>query len=268
MTSASPKRIIVTGGSGKVGRSIIARLLQDGYEVLNLDRVPLPQALSQTHTVQVDLCDSGQVFSALGSHFVLSEPFREPYRPADAIVHLGGIARNMIVPDNETFRANVVAGFNVMEAACRLGIKTVVLASSVCVYGVTYAEGDVDFPSFPVDERIAPQPMDPYSLSKLCMEQTAESFVRRFPGLDVHVLRIGAVIGPNEYNTTVFRRYLEEPEAWKVHGWSYIDARDLAEMCKSLSSSRGADPTPPVIHARLRSLVVPGISGLLARVAA
>ena len=34
------KHIAVTGGSGKLGRAVVAHLLDEGYSVVNLDRVP------------------------------------------------------------------------------------------------------------------------------------------------------------------------------------------------------------------------------------
>jgi hypothetical protein len=39
-------------------------------------------------------------------------------------------ARNMLVPDNEYFRANVMSTYNVIEAACKLGVKKIIIASS------------------------------------------------------------------------------------------------------------------------------------------
>jgi nucleoside-diphosphate-sugar epimerase len=137
----------------------------------------------------------------------------------------------MLVPDNETFRVNALGTYNVVEAACKLGIRKVIIASSVCVYGVTFAEGDVDFPSFPIDEETDVNPTDTYSISKSCGERVARGFARRF-GIDIYVLRIGALIAPEEYKTDAFRAYVERPEEWKVHGWSYTDARDLGEMCE------------------------------------
>ncbi|KAH6658844.1 hypothetical protein F5X68DRAFT_145744 [Plectosphaerella plurivora] len=233
------KRIVVTGGSGKAGRLIIQYLLDQGHEILNLDLNPLQGELSQrVHTLRVDLSDTGQVYSALLSHFRLSEPFEEPTQLVpDAVIHLAGFARNMIVPDNETFRGNTLSTYNILESACRLGIRKVILASSVCVYGVTYAEGDVNFTSFPVDEDTEPKPMDVYSLSKVCAEQAAQSFARRF-GIDAYVLRIGAVIAPDEYNAA-FDRYVHEPSRWKVHGWSYTDGRDLGQMCHRAVEKNG-----------------------------
>ncbi|KAL4892885.1 hypothetical protein BDV59DRAFT_178879 [Aspergillus ambiguus] len=227
------KRIVVTGGSGKAGRHIIQYLLDQGHHVLNLDLVPLPSELAdRVDTLRIDLTDAGQVYSALGSHFRLSEPFRDPLRAIpDAVIHMAGYSRNMIVPDNETFRGNTMAIYNVIEAASRLNIKKIVLASSVTVYGVTYAEGDVDYPSFPMDEEVDANPMDTYAISKVCGERIARGFARRF-GIDIYAMRIGRVIDPDEYNGPIFRGYVNAPEEWKVHGWSYTDARDLGKMCE------------------------------------
>ncbi|OJJ98531.1 hypothetical protein ASPACDRAFT_1872018 [Aspergillus aculeatus ATCC 16872] len=225
------KRIIITGGSGKAGQFIIAHLLSQNYTILNLDLHPLPAPLAaRVHTIRVDLTDTGQVHSAFHSHFALTEPFREPLHQAPhAVIHLAGYARNMIVPDNETYRGNVLAFYNVLEAACHMGIRKILLASSICVYGVAFAEGDVEYASFPVDEAVPARPMDAYAISKVCGEQTAAGFARRFPGTDIYVYRFGAVVSPEEFQEK-FTGYVERPEEWKVHGWAYTDARDLGGM--------------------------------------
>lgn len=226
------KRIIVTGGSGKAGQHIISYLLDQGHSILNLDLLPLPPSLShRVHTMRVDLTDSGQVYSAFTSHFRLTEPFREPLGLVpDAVIHLAGYARNMIVPDSETFRGNALSTYNVIEAACRLNIRKIVMASSVSVYGVSFAEGDVEFPSFPVHEDVDVDPMDTYAISKVCGERVARGFARRF-GIDIQVLRIGPLIAPDEYRDATFDSYVRDPEKWGVHGWGYTDARDLGQMC-------------------------------------
>ncbi|KAF7715358.1 Uncharacterized protein PECH_001422 [Penicillium ucsense] len=226
------KRIIVTGGSGKAGQHIIAYLLDKGHAILNLDLAPLPDHLAKrVHTLRVDLTDSGQVYSAFTSHFHLTEPFREPLRLLpDAVIHLAGYSRNMIAPDNETFRGNTLSTFNVIEAACRLGINKIVTASSITVYGVSYAEGDVEYPSYPVDEEADANPMDTYAISKVCGERVARGFARRFRN-DIYALRIGRVVAPEEYKQEMFKSYVESPNAWAPHAWSYTDARDLGQMC-------------------------------------
>lgn len=133
-----------------------------------------------------------------------------------------------------------MASYNIIEAACKLGIKKVILASSVTTYGVTYAEGQAPWPEFPVTENSPTEPMDVYATSKVCMERIAASFAKRFPGVDIYCLRISAVIEP-ELHAKKFKAYLDRPYDWKVHGWSYTDARDLGNMiqCCLMKSGLG-----------------------------
>jgi len=224
-------RIVVTGGSGKAGQYVITELLAAGHQILNLDLMPMTHP--DVHTLKTDLADSGQVFNALSGQWQLHEPFPEglPPRP-DAVIHLAGYARNMLVPDNETFRANTQGTYNIVEAACKLGIRKIIIASSVTVYGVSFAQGDADYPYFPIDEDQDVNPTDTYALAKLCNERVARGFAARF-GVDIYILRIGRLIEPDEYDEEIFYSYVHEPAQWKVHGWSYIDARDLGGMCEA-----------------------------------
>lgn len=239
------QRVAFTGGSGKVGRHVIRELLKHGHSVINLDLHELPDAdlAEAVHTVKCDVTDSGQVFSCLNTHMRLGEPWPAGESPSvpDAVVHFAGINKPMIVSDGETFRVNVMGTHNVIEAACKLGVKKVILASSVTVYGVSFAQGNVAYPSFPVMEDDADRcnPTDPYALSKLCGERVARSYAGRYRyrsesnggGVDIYCLRIGRVFEPNEYDSDMFWGYVHEPEKWFQHGWSYTDARDLGQMC-------------------------------------
>lgn len=131
-----------------------------------------------------------------------------------------------------------MGSYNVIEAACKLGIKKIILASSITTYGVTYAEGDVDFPHFPITESTPTEPMDVYATSKVCMERIAHSFSKRFPGTDIYCLRISAVIEPENHAKKI-QEYLDHSEDWKVHIWSYTDARDLGNMVNSCLKTDG-----------------------------
>lgn len=135
----------------------------------------------------------------------------------------------MRLPDNETFRINTMGSYNVIEAACKLGIKKIILASSITTYGVTYAEGDVDFPHFPLTEETPVEPMDVYATSKVVMERIAHSFSKRFKDVDIYCLRLSAVIEPENHEKKIME-YLNNPQDWKAHAWSYTDARDLGNM--------------------------------------
>lgn len=57
--SANPKpAVLVTGGSGGIGRAIVQRCLQDGYQVVNLDKVVPHQVLDGETVFQIDLTDA------------------------------------------------------------------------------------------------------------------------------------------------------------------------------------------------------------------
>jgi len=224
------KRIVFTGGSGKAGRHVIPELLKKGHKVLNLDLAPFPDPKAGVFTLKTDLTDAGQVFNALTTHYdYTGYGLGRPEPPPDVVIHFGAYARNMMVPDNETFKANVLATYNVIEAASKLGVKKIIIASSETTYGVCFSEGDTEYHSFPLEEDYDVDPMDSYALSKLCGERTARTFARRY-GIDIYVLRIGNVIEPHEYARD-FPRHVGQPETRKRNAWSYIDARDLGQIC-------------------------------------
>jgi len=145
------------------------------------------------------------------------------------VVHFAAIPRVLIEPDNVTFTTNVTSTYNVIEAAMKLGVRKVVIASSETTYGVCFAEGDKDFHSFPLEEDYDIDPMDSYGLSKVCNEKTARAFAMRYQA-DIYALRIGNVIEPHEYGP--FKRYAADPPVRKRNAWSYIDARDLGEIVR------------------------------------
>ncbi len=220
------KRVVFTGGTGKAGRHVVPYLLARGHQVLNLDLQPLDHP--GVHTLVTDVTDGGQVFNALTSHFDMSGfATGEGRRPPDAVVHFAALARNLIKPDAETFRVNVMGTYHVIEAATTLGVKKIIIASSETTYGVCFADGDKDYAAFPLEEDYDVDPMDSYGLSKVVNERTARAFAER-TGADIYALRIGNVIEPHEYDR--FPGFLADPPSRKRNAWSYIDARDLGQI--------------------------------------
>ena len=229
------KRIVFTGGSGKAGRYCIPYLLSQGHEVLNLDLIDFPKEHvpegKTVYTMKTDLTDGAQVFNALTSLFTMEE-YALPEQPKlpDAVIHFAAFARNMIVPDSETYRCNVMSTYNVIESASKLGIKKIVIASSETTYGVCFSQGDTDYDSFPLDEDTYDRnPMDSYACSKLSGERIARSFARRFNS-DIYALVIGNVVTPEQYEAD-FPQHVGDPMTRKRNAWAYIDARDLGQIC-------------------------------------
>ena len=221
------KRLFFTGGSGKAGKHVVPYLLGQGHKVLNVDLTPLDYP--GVDNLMADITDSGQMFNALSSYANLDE--LEPVAGVpkfDAVVHFAAIPRILLKPDNETFRVNTMGTYNVIEAAVKLGIKKIIIASSETTYGICFSDGKTDPHSLPLEEDYDVDPMDSYGLSKVVNEQTARGFQRR-SGFDIYALRIGNVVEPHEY-TELFPHYFKHPEVRRRNAFNYIDARDLGQI--------------------------------------
>ncbi|WP_432540676.1 NAD-dependent epimerase/dehydratase family protein [Kineococcus sp. SYSU DK002] len=224
-------RIFFTGGSGKAGHHVAPYLASQGHQVTNADLTPLGHP--DVTDLRVDLTDAGQVYSALAGMPTMAD-LDEP-RPAagggseyDAVVHFAAVPRILLVPDAATFQANVVAHYNVLEAATRLGVRKVVFASSETTYGVCFARGERKPLYVPVDEEHPVVPEDSYAMSKVAGEVLSRSFQAR-TGADVYGLRINNVIEPHEY-AEMFPPFLADPSLRRRNLFGYIDVRDLGQM--------------------------------------
>ncbi|MDA3942901.1 MAG: NAD(P)-dependent oxidoreductase [Bacteroidetes bacterium] len=221
------KRIFFTGGSGKAGKHVIPYLLAQGHRVMNVDLVPLDHP--GVDNLVADITDSGQMFNAMSSYAGLDE--LEPGNGVpkfDAVVHFAAVPRILINPDNETFRVNAIGTYNVIEAAVKLGIRKIIIASSETTYGICFSDGKTNPKALPLEEDYDVDPMDSYGLSKVVNEKTARSFQRR-SGFDIYALRIGNVIEPHEY-AELFPHYFKNPEVRRRNAFCYIDARDLGQI--------------------------------------
>jgi nucleoside-diphosphate-sugar epimerase len=222
----SCKRILFTGGSGKAGRHVVPYLIGQGHRVVNVDLVPLDHP--GVDNLTADITDSGQMFNVMTSYANFDELEPGTGVPKfDAVVHFAAIPRILMQADNETFRINTMGTYNVIEAAVKLGIGKIVIASSETTYGICFSDGRVDPHSLPLEEDYDVDPMDSYALSKVVNEVTARAFQRR-SGSDIYALRIGNVIEPHEYER--FRNFVADPESRRRCSFAYIDARDLGQI--------------------------------------
>jgi nucleoside-diphosphate-sugar epimerase len=206
-------RVAVTGGSGKLGRHVVRRLIHDGHEVLNLDRA----GTRSPGLLVVDLRNYGQVLDALLG-------VDDRHSGFDAVVHLGAIPAPGIIPDAATFENNMLATYNVFQAARRAGIRKVVYASSETVLGLPF---DIDPPYIPVDEEYPARPESTYSLVKHLEEQMAVELTRWDPELSISGLRFSNVMDPEDYER--FPAFDADATVRKWNLWGYIDGRDGAE---------------------------------------
>lgn len=219
-------RVLFTGGSGKAGRHVVPVLQNAGHSVLNVDLVALNQP--GVPDLIADITDAGQMFSAMRSHIGMdSLETGAGAQVVDAVVHFAAVPRILVAPDTETFRVNTMGTYNVLEAAAKMGVKKIIIASSETTYGVCFSEGQTDPAYLPLDEEYDVNPMDSYGASKVVNEVTARAFARRF-GIDIYALRIGNVMEPHDY--AAFPDYAKNPAQRRRIAFSYIDARDLGQM--------------------------------------
>lgn len=221
-------RIVVTGGSGKLGRSVVVRLRSEGHTVMNLDQA----GTRGPGFLNVNLRDYGEVADAVQGVDDAADGF-------DAVVHLGAIPAPGIRPDVATFHNNMLSTYNVFQAARRAGITRIVYASSETVLGLPF---DTDPPYLPVDEEYAARPESTYSLVKHLEEQMAIELVRWDPELSITALRFSNVMDPEDY--AAFPGYDEDPLTRKWNLWAYIDGRDGAQAV-----SRALDVAVPGFEA-------------------
>lgn len=222
-----PMRILFTGGSGKAGRHVVAHLVACGHRVLNLDLVPsnVPGAFD----LATDLSDAGQVFSALSGITAFDDlEAGEGVPKFDAVIHFAAIARILLRPDTECFRVNTVSTYNVLEAAVKLGVPKIMIASSETAYGVCFADGEVRPEYLPVDEEHPTVPHDTYAMSKVCNEACARSFQVR-SGAEIYSLRLNNVIEPHEYAQLV-PMWRADAACRRRNIFGYIDTRDLSHF--------------------------------------
>ena len=209
------KRILVTGGSGKAGQYVLADLQAHGYQVVNGDR----RRADKVRNIEVDLCDIGHVYAAMSG--------------IDAVVHLAAIPAPGSHPPEVVMQTNLMSTFNVLQAAAVLGIKKVVLASSLSALGLAYAFRPVALDYFPIDEAHPLLAQDEYGLSKIMGENLAEGFARRDPLLSLTSLRFTWIMSPEEVDTLLPTLQADDASRASVL-WTYIDARDVA-TCIRLS---------------------------------
>ncbi len=249
-------RVIVTGGSGKVGRACIADLLEHGYDVANIDAVAPARELCPF--VAADLADFGQALE------VLSE-VDDRFSGVDAVVHLAAIPAPGRHTNAVIFKNNMLSTYNVFEAARRLGIKDVIWASSETVLGLPF---DTPPPYAPVDEDYVGRPESAYSLSKFLGEEMAKQFVRWDPELKIIGLRFSNVMEPEDY--VRFPGFDADARIRKWNLWAYIDARDAAQAIRKALEAQitgaevfiiaNADGVMSRPNAELMAEVFPGVT--------
>jgi nucleoside-diphosphate-sugar epimerase len=208
-------RVVVTGGSGRLGQFVVRELFTHGHQVAALDTTKPRECPCPTYTADLSKAHT----------------FQEFFKNVDAVVHL---ARQRF-PYTETGFNTVAQRWEfpdtVGDAAARVaGVRKIVCGSSLAVYGLYYPVTPLQPEYLPVDENHPLRPQDPYGLSKLVGEKLCEA-----AGLNGD-MQIASLRFSGIYTEEHRGLLIERSKNPIIRGtgalWSYIDVRDAARACR------------------------------------
>ena len=202
---AEQRRVLVTGGAGFVGATLVRRLAADGHAVRVFDNYstgdPAHLAGVDAELVEGDIRDVAALDAALAG--------------TQSVIHLAA-AGSVIMSVQDpvpNFDVNVLGTFRVLDAARRAGLERVVLASTG---GALIGDAEP-----PVSESSLPKPISPYGASKLAGEGYAYAFAQAY-GLRTVALRFANVYGPwsarKRGAMTLFFRAIQAGEPIVIYG--------------------------------------------------
>lgn len=227
-------RVVVTGGAGRLGRSVVAGLSVAGHEVVSFDRataegVPADQ-------LAVDLTDP----EATSAAFARVRP--------EAVVQLAAIAVPFSAPEHTILSTNTALAYNVVRAAIDSGAERIAVASSPTVVGYGSPAGWLPT-RLPITEDEPTRPWNAYALSKLVAERVMRMFAaERGDAVRLAAFRSCFVIAPEEWEGAptqqghTVRERLDDPALSAPALFNYVDARDVADFLDVLLERLGDIP--------------------------
>lgn len=176
-------RFVVTGGAGFIGSHTVDELVRRGHSVVIFDDLSTGS--------QENLEEVNDKITFVKATVANLDELRKAMRDADCVLHLAAVVSvpRSVKDPVETNQINVDGTLNVLVAARDAKVKRLVFAGSSAAYG--------DAPGLPKTERMQPDPLSPYGVSKYVGELYAQTFFRCY-GLETVALRYFNIFGPRQ----------------------------------------------------------------------
>lgn len=159
------KKVLVTGGFGRVGSTVVPLLLKDGYDITIFGTKDHPESPYRGEVeVRIgNLADYDNVLDAV--------------KDADIICHLAALFPPLYFNEAKIIEANVLGTFNVLQAMKETGKKRLIFASTDAVYATG---GSLDAYEKPLTEDMNTNPINVYGVTKVVNEAAIEKYARIF----------------------------------------------------------------------------------------
>jgi UDP-glucose 4-epimerase len=180
---------LITGIAGFIGSSLAHALVEQGHSVRGVDNLS---------TGKLDnIADIRDKIDFREADLLDLEAMHDACRDIDYVLHQGALAsvpRSVTDPISSN-KSNVDGTLNILVAARDAKVKRMTYASSSSLYG--------DTPTLPKHEKMIPDPISPYAVSKLTGEYYMTSFYRCY-GLETVSIRYFNVFGPRQDPTSMY----------------------------------------------------------------
>ncbi|MCI4349660.1 MAG: NAD-dependent epimerase/dehydratase family protein [Thermoplasmata archaeon] len=176
--------VVVTGGAGAIGSTLVRSLVHDGTPVRVLDNLSSGRKESLTAV----LGTSGVTLRVADVRNL--DEILPDFEGASAVWHLAANPDIRLGTENPSIdlERGTVATFRVLEAARRFDVGRVLFTSSSVIYGLPT--------TFPTPEEYGPLlPQSQYGASKLASEALLSAFAHSY-GMQAYIFRLANVIGP------------------------------------------------------------------------
>lgn len=173
-------RVLVTGGTGFIGRVLVKALIERGDEVSVLSRSKPHEA---TNWIRGDITTVSDVDQCLS------------IQELDAIYHLASLPGDTGDP-RQMVDVNIVGLTNMLRMARKSNVRRFVHSSSISAYEWYPATKFRPPLAMPVKESHPCRPQDMYATTKLMQEQLVTTYQHQYE-LETAILRVTAVIGPD-----------------------------------------------------------------------